>query len=174
VDEAIKAQYADGGTKPLILHVQYNSSKVLQMFLVDKAQQNGYNFKGFEAGLWRPQLSENNFIVFDITLVQTELSTADPRAICHEYTEQTLLACTEERAEEEFGFFGCLPPWFTDNEGKVCKPSMPGINETFRTNKNKYRFTLEGWWGHRESYPKNHFSVRSSVSLSVSMCVIRN
>ena len=59
---------------------------------------------------------------------------SDPKMTCANYDNfESFLECSDKRAEEDFfPFLGCVPPWFTDDQEKVCQQE-----DTDRIIKNK-------------------------------------
>ena len=60
---------------------------------------------------------------FDVTLAETKMNPKDPKMNCVDYDKiNTFLKCSDKKAEETFfPILGCVPPWFTDNQEKVCQ-----------------------------------------------------
>jgi hypothetical protein len=132
-------------TKPLILYIQHNASKGLDVHFLDSNKNSGYIFKGHTVGLGKPQYQTKfNFLVFDMTLRQRELNSKDPNVACNDYTAWSVAEEAEKTAMQEFSFLGCLPPWFTNRDERICKPSTPNITQNFRSNINKFLFHLRG------------------------------
>ena len=86
----------------------------------------------------------NNFVVHEISLKQTELNIENPRTDCQEYKNKTVTESAEAAAMENFAFLGCLPPWFTDKEELICKPSTPNITENYAKYIETFDFNLVG------------------------------
>ena len=112
------------------------------MLLMDRNKENGYIYSGFSAGLGRPQLKKRTLAVFNVALKQTELNNKDAKVVCEEYKEETVAEVSEKTASQDFSFLCCLPPWFTDNGEKICKPSTHNISANFEAE--RYLFHLRG------------------------------
>ena len=142
--DAMTELYGQEEENAVILYVEYSAKKTLQIKLTDRNDDNGYIFRGFNAALNRPQLRRYNFVVFSISLTQTELNIENPRTGCRDYKNKTVTENAEEAAMENFAFLGCLPPWFTDKEELMCKPSTPNITENYAKYKETFIFNLIG------------------------------
>ena len=70
-----------------------------------------------------PLIENSYYELFDITLAETRQDPKDPKISCVHYDENnTFVDCCSKEAEAKFlPLLGCVPPWFTDDQDKVCQ-----------------------------------------------------
>ena len=104
-----------------------------KIYLTDPNTYNGYNIP-VERKLAR-SLNDGNYKIFDVSVAQVERNSDDPSVACERYeTTYGYFDCVTERAEKKFSsLIGCVPPWFTDDEGKMCqKKDTDFVNDTLQ------------------------------------------
>ena len=108
-------------TDNFIVGVTFKNNIAFKIYLLDPNTYNGYSIPR-ERKLAHG-LNDGNFKVFDVSVAQVEKSPHDPAVVCESYqTNNGFFDCVTERAEKRFiSLIGCVPPWFTDDEKKVCQ-----------------------------------------------------
>ena len=112
----------------VILHLDKNANATI--YLQDPNSIKGYT--NLEDALPLDQVS---YITdFQVTLAETKMDPRDPKITCVDYDKfDSFLECSDKKAEERFyPILGCVPPWFTDDQEKVCQQE-----DTDRIIKNK-------------------------------------
>ena len=115
------------GRIKLVVYIQFPEEQQPKIFLYDPNTYNGYY------NLEEPVSLDKNGVyqLFDVTLAKKVLDQQDPKVSCAHYDDQhTFFGCSSNEAEKMFSnLLGCVPPWFTDNQDKVCQD-----NDTERIN----------------------------------------
>ena len=109
-------------TDNFIVGVTFKNNIAFKIYLLDPNTYNGYSIPR-ERKLAHG-LNDGNFKVFDVSVAQVEKSPHDPAVVCESYqTNNGFFDCVTERAEnlKFIPLIGCVPPWFTDDEKKVCQ-----------------------------------------------------
>ena len=112
----------------IILSLYRNAS--ITIYLQDPNTFNGYHITADALPLGQSTYLTN----FEVTVAETKLDPKDPKMSCVDYDKfDSFLECSDKKAEERFyPFLGCVPPWFTDDQEKVCQQE-----DTDRINKQK-------------------------------------
>ena len=108
-------------TDDFVVGVAFKNNIAFRIYLIDPNTYNGYSIPR-ERKLGH-DLNDGNFKVFDVSVSQFEKSPHDPAVVCESYQMNNgFFDCVTERAEKSFiSLIGCVPPWFTDDEKKVCQ-----------------------------------------------------
>ena len=87
--------------------------------LYDPNTYNGY----FSTAEPLPLDPGSYYQLFDVTLAETRQDPKDPLVSCIHFDEKhTFIECCSKKAEKNFSqLLGCVPPWFTDDQDKVCQ-----------------------------------------------------
>ena len=96
-----------------------NKDADAKIYLQDPNRFNGY-YNLAEALPLDQSTYVNNF---EVTLAETKMDPRDPKITCVDYDKfDSFLECSDKKAEERFyPILGCVPPWFTDDQEKVCQ-----------------------------------------------------
>ena len=120
--------------------------------MIDPNGFNGieYNINSFKGYSFLENVEkESNAIYYDISLTEAMLDARDPEARCGDYGKDyfflTYHECIEKRAKESLAIFGCNLPWFTDDEGEICRNNTPNINKVFKHNYEIYEGTIRSF-----------------------------
>ena len=91
----------------------------IKVYLVDPNVYNGYFNPTKEIGV-----DYKGFLqMFDVALEQIIQSPDDPKVDCQSYPATNgYYNCVKQKFEEIFiDLIKCMPPWFTDDQAKVCQ-----------------------------------------------------
>ena len=106
------------GLNRFIITLGFKVDVSMKVFLHDPNILNGYFNRGEELAV------DNGFYqMFDVALEQTIQSPDDQKVDCQSYAATNgSYNCVKEKFEEIFiNLIKCVPPWFTDDQGKVCQ-----------------------------------------------------
>ena len=116
-----------------VVAVAFKIDVSFKIYLMDPNTYNGYNIP-VEKKLAR-SLNDGNYKIFDVSVAQVERNSDDPSVACERYeTTYGYFDCVTEKAEKKFfSLIGYVPPWFTDDEGKMCqKKDTDFVNDTLQ------------------------------------------
>ena len=102
-----------------IMALGFKEDVRIKVYLVDPNSYNGYFNPAKEIGVDY----QGFFQMFDVALEQIIQSPDDPKVDCQSYPASGgYYNCVTQKFEEIFiDLIKCVPPWFTDNQGKVCQ-----------------------------------------------------
>ena len=107
------------GSNRFIMALGLKEDARVKVFFGDPNIYNGY----FNPAEEIPVDNNGFFQMFDVGLEQIVQSPNDPRVNCQRYDAiDGFYNCVTKKLEETFmNLIRCVPPWFTDNQEKVCQ-----------------------------------------------------
>ena len=107
------------GSNRFIMALGFEEDVRVKVYLYDPNTYNGY-FNPAKAIAFD---YNGSFQMFDVALEQILQSPDDPKVDCQSYSATDgYYNCAEQKFEEIFiDLIRCVPPWFTDDQGKVCQ-----------------------------------------------------
>ena len=119
------------GSNRFIMALGFEEDVRVKVYLYDPNTYNGY-FNPAKAIAF-----DNNgtFQMFDVALEQILQSPDDPKVDCQSYTATNgYYNCAKQKFEEIFiRLINCVPPWFTDDQAKVCQYEDSQVTKPFAT-----------------------------------------
>ena len=156
---AIPRKTFDGMTK-LVAYINLPEEAKTKIFLYDPNTYNGY----FDTAKPLSLVKNSLYTIFDVNIEETILDPKDPKVTCAIYEEQqSFIDCSNEAAEATFiPLLGCVPPWFTDDQRRVCQEKDTlRINEMREDTFNSYVKSILGKFIKPEMSLQNHSQIHS-------------
>ena len=121
------------GSNRFIMALGFKEDVHVNVYLYDPNTYNGY----FNPAREILAVDKGLYQMFDVALEQIIQSPDDPKVVCESYTATDgYYNCTKQKFEEIFThLINCVPPWFTDDQGKVCQYRDNKVAKPFATRK---------------------------------------
>ena len=120
------------GSNRFIMALGFKEDVKVKVYLYDPNTYNGY----FNHALGSLAIDYTGlFQMFDVALEQIIQNPDDPKVVCQSYAATDgYYNCAKQKFEEIFiNLINCIPPWFTDDQAKVCQYEDSQVTKPFAT-----------------------------------------